>query len=55
MSKNLNFHEIEAGADNSRAMEPETISKNGASPKSHRSRGNNNLEVAPDTYLGIEK
>ena len=40
MSKHLHFHEIEAGADNSRAMEPETIQKNGASPKSHTSRGN---------------
>ena len=34
MSKNLNFYEIVAGADNSRAMEPETIQKNEASPKS---------------------
>jgi len=40
MSKNLNFYEIEAGADDSRAMEPETIQKNGVSPKNHRSRGN---------------
>jgi len=40
MRKNLNFYEIEAGADNSRAMETETIQKNGASPKSHTSRWN---------------
>ena len=40
MSNNLNFHEIVAGADNSRAMEAETIQKNGASPKSQTSRGN---------------
>ncbi|MCL2040720.1 MAG: hypothetical protein FWG84_01600 [Bacteroidales bacterium] len=40
MRKNLNFYEIEAGADNSRAMETETIQKNGTSPKSHTSRWN---------------
>ena len=40
MRKNLNFYEIVAGADNSRAMETETIQKNGASPKSHTSRWN---------------
>ena len=40
MSNNLNFYEIVAGADNSRAMESETIQKNGAGPKSHTSRGN---------------
>ena len=40
MSKNLHFYEIVAGADNSRAMEADTIQKNGASPKSHTSRGN---------------
>ena len=40
MSDNLYFHEIVAGADGSRAMESETIQKNGASPKSHTSRGN---------------
>ena len=40
MSKHLHFYEIEAGADNSRAMESETIQKNGASPKSLMSRGN---------------
>ena len=40
MSKHLHFYEIVAGADNSRAMESETIQKNGASPKSHTSRGN---------------
>jgi len=40
MSKHLHFHEIVAGADNSRAMESETILKNEASPKSHTSRGN---------------
>jgi len=40
MSNNLNFHEIVAGAGNSRAMETDTILKNGASPKSHTSRGN---------------
>jgi len=40
MSNNVYFHEIEAGADNSRAMETDTIQKNGASPKSHTSRGN---------------
>ena len=40
MSKHLHFYEIVAGADNSRAMESETIQKNGASPKSHMSRGN---------------
>ena len=38
MSENLHFHEIEAGADNSRAMETDTIQKNGASPKSLMSR-----------------
>ena len=40
MSKHLHFYEIEAGADNGRAMESETIQKNGASPKSLMSRGN---------------
>ncbi|MCL2040414.1 MAG: hypothetical protein FWG84_00040 [Bacteroidales bacterium] len=40
MSKHLHFYEIVAGADNSRAMESETIQKNGASPKSLMSRGN---------------
>ena len=40
MSKNWNFYEIEAGADDSRAMEADTISKNGRNPKSHKSRGN---------------
>jgi len=40
MSKNSHFYEIVAGADNSRAMESETIQKNGASPKSHTSRRN---------------
>jgi len=40
MSKHLHFYEIVAGADNSRAMESDTIQKNGASPKSHTSRGN---------------
>ena len=40
MSNNLYFHEIVAGAGNSRAMEAETIQKNEASPKSHMSRGN---------------
>jgi len=34
------IYEIVAGADNSRAVEPETIQKNGASPKSHTSRRN---------------
>ena len=42
MSKHLHFYEIEAGADNSRAMESRDHFKNGASPKSHMSRGNNN-------------
>ena len=40
MSKHLHFYEIVAGADNSRAMESETIQKNGASPKSLMSREN---------------
>ena len=40
MRKNLNFYEIVAGADHSRAMESETIQKNGASPESLTSRGN---------------
>jgi len=39
MSNNLNFYEIVAGADHSRAMETETIQKNEASPKSHTSTG----------------
>jgi len=40
MSK-MNFYEIVAGADNSRAMDPDTIQKNGASLKSLMSKINN--------------
>ncbi|MCL2041918.1 MAG: Ig-like domain-containing protein [Bacteroidales bacterium] len=40
MSTHINVHETVAGVGNSRAMESETIQKNGVSPKNHRSRGN---------------
>ena len=46
MSNNLHFYETVAGAGNSRAMETETIQKNGASPKSHTSRGNYKIYLA---------
>ena len=53
MSRNWNFYETAAGAGNSRAMESETIQKNGVSPKSQRSRISKFLVIAMVIAVGF--